>query len=276
MRIFPAIILSVFLFQASPGAAADWLIFDIAGDVQLGQGRTTTSLSSNKHLLMEVSSGDSITTKGNGRVVLVSMATNDAFEIGANAVVAIGEKELKAAKGSLKLQKGYALPKKQPKLMAGVVMRGDQSQECLQITRGTNTSVHTSTPTLKWQNACDGNPVHFSLFADKGLVFEQETTAGELTLPQGLLQHGQRYVWLLETRKRDQVAAAAFRVIPAEEVAKVAQLLGKPCCQRAELAAQLSDLFYLRDRGLVELAEERLAILSREYPDMDITAALNR
>lgn len=276
MKIFPAIILSILLLHASPVAAADWLIFDIAGDVQLAQGRTTTSLSSSKHLLMEVSSGDNITTKGNGRVVLVSMTTNDAFEIGANAVVAVGAKDLKATKGSFKLQKGYALPKKQPRLMAGVVMRGDQSQECLQVTKGANTAVHTLTPTLKWQNACDGNPVHFSLFADKGLVFEQEVSAGELALPQGLLQHGQRYVWLLETRKRDQVTAAAFRVISAEDAARVALLLDRPCCPRAEFAAQLSALFSLRDLGLVELAEERLAVLSREYPEMDIAAALHR
>jgi hypothetical protein len=276
MKSFPVIVLVVLLSLPAHAFAGGWLIFDIAGDVQLVQGHTTTSLSSNKHLLTEVSSGDSITTKGNGRIVLVSMATNDAFEIGANAVVAIGEKDLKATKGSFKLQKGYALPKKQPKLMAGVVMRGEQSQECLQITRGTNTAVHTLTPTLKWQNSCDGNPVHVSLFADQGLVFEHEANAGELTLPQGTLQYGQRYVWLLETRKRDQIAAAAFKVIAAEEAAKVARLLDKPCCQSSDLASQLSDLFYLKEQGLAELAEDRQAMLSRAYPDADIAAALKR
>lgn len=276
MKTIPAIILTVLLLTASQAQAGGWLIFDIAGDVQLLQGKTPTTLSSDRHLLTEVSSGASISTKGNGRVVLVSMTTNDAFEIGSNAVVAIGDKDLKASKGSFKLQKGYALPKKQPKMMAGVVMRGEQQQECLQITRGANTSVHTLTPLLKWQNACDGNPVHVSLFADKGLIFEQESLAGELPLPPGTLQYGQRYVWLLETRNRDQVAAAAFRVTSAEEAAKVSLLLNKPCCRRDDLASQLSDLFYLRDRGLTDLAEDRLALLSREHPDLDLATTLNR
>ena len=57
--------------------------------------------------------------------------------------------------------------------------------------------------------------------------------------------------------------------------AKVALLLSKPCCQRADLAGQLSDLFYFRDQGLAELAEERLAVLAREYPEVDLAAALN-
>ncbi|TLM63009.1 MAG: hypothetical protein FDZ69_12665 [Deltaproteobacteria bacterium] len=276
LKFFQATVAAILLLHAAPALAAGWLIFDIAGDAQLTRGREVTPLSASKHLLTEIAAGDSIATKGNGKVTLVSTATNDAFEIGANAVVAVGEKELKASKGTFTQQKGYALPKKKPMAMAGLVMRGDPHRECLKITRGTATATHTLTPTLQWQNTCDGNPVRLSLFSGEGLVLEQEVNGGELTVPQGLLGYGQRYVWLLETRRRDQLAAAAFRTLPEETAATVAGLLGKPCCRRDDLAGHLSDLFFLRDQGLTELADEKQAVLAREYPEIDINTALGR
>jgi hypothetical protein len=268
---------TLFLLLTLPTVAkANWLLFDLQGDVKLTSGGKTTGLNAAKHLLMEIAAGSSLTTGAKSQAVLVSMITNDAFEIGADAAVKIEEKALTAGKGKVEQRKGYALPKKKSNLMAGVVMRGDRPAECLRPLRGANTAVHSLTPTLKWQNQCNDSPVRVSLFADRGLLLEQESRSGELTVPAGQLQHGQRYVWLVETANRDQGAAATFTVLAADEAARVGCLLDVNCSGHTGFAARLSDIFYLTEHNLNDLADEQVATLAAERPDLDLSQLLQR
>ncbi|PLX90863.1 MAG: hypothetical protein C0614_00180 [Desulfuromonas sp.] len=257
-------------------ADAAWLIFDVAGEVKLTHNTKVVNLTMKKHLLKEVAAGDSLEAGGDGRVVLVSMASNDAFEIGGPAIINVGETALKAIKGTFDKRKGYALPKTKSNLMAGVVMRGDADNPCLEILAGHNTAVNTLTPTLKWYNGCDKGPLHFSLFADAGLLLEHETQFPETKVPEGLLHYGERYVWLIETPEGDNLAAASFTTLDEIQTGEVNRRLKQASTGQRDLAVRLSDLFFLRQNHLNDLADQEQASLGRDYPDVDFSARLEQ
>ena len=276
MKLIISTMLTALLLMASSVSAANWLIFDIAGDASLTQDSGTVKLSLKKHLLKEISAGDIITTADKGRVVLVSTVTNNAHEISGNAVIEVGDQELTATKGSFTLRKGYSLPKKKSKLMAGVIMRGEETQECLLIFQGSNTAVHTLTPTLQWQNQCDDNKVHISLFSDAGLLMEFDSGKDEVIVPAGELNYGGRYVWLLETSNGSQVSAASFNTLSEPEAIKIARKMRPSGAQQQDFSARIADIFYFREHRLNDLADGNLAKLSREYPDVDFQVILDQ
>ena len=268
-------LLSMF-FGLVTAAEATWLIFDVAGDVKLTHDTKVVKLSMKKHLLKEIATGDSLEAGGDGRVVLVSMVSNDALEIQGPAIIEVGEAALKTVKGTVEKRKGYALPKTKSNLMAGVVMRGDADTPCLEILAGHNTAVNTLTPTLKWDNGCDNGPLRFGLFSDAGLLLEFETQSTETTVAAGLLNYGARYVWLIETAESDKLAAASFTTLDEAQTGEVNRRLKQSSTGQRDFAVRLSDLFFLRQKQLNDLADQEQASLGRDYPDVDFLILLGQ
>jgi len=85
------------------------VIFDVEGDVQQTSTGKTVSLTKNQHLLGPVNEGDRISVAA-GRLVIVSIKENKAYEMRSGFQGLIKDKVLVSVKGKAVVRTGLDLP----------------------------------------------------------------------------------------------------------------------------------------------------------------------
>ena len=117
------------LFATSIALADEWRMFGAHGMVQLTpRGGEPTIIDNDKSLMIKITNSSTIQVKGKGKVVLVSLKSRKAFEIGDNSTAIVEPDIVRALSGVVNPKSGFAQPAGKSGKIGGVVMRGAGNQ----------------------------------------------------------------------------------------------------------------------------------------------------
>ncbi len=266
------VISMVFIFMTAGSALADdWRIFGAQGVVQIApKGGEPVTISNEKSPMMKVSEGSTITVKGKGKVVLVSLKSRQAFEIGDNSTALVDPASIKAIKGTVNPKSGFAPPTGKDGKMGGIVMRSisKKNRSCLKALSPVSTTVLETTQELRWDNQCDGlSKVTLTILSDEQVIHSAEVlSSSSYNLPKDILKTGNRYLWMIDGGASFDMASGVFLVAGGNEREEVLQRM-KEISQLAIPEERLAYIYFLSDRGFSDMAKEEVERLRSAYPE---------
>jgi hypothetical protein len=266
--LLPVLLLPVFAYAADNS----WKVFEVKGRASLITETGTRVLSNDKSLLETVRKGNRIKVEGSGRVVIVSLKTRQAYEVGDNSEALVEEEQVRAIKGTVAVKKGFSLPKANEGRMGGIVMRGaGNTRSCLKAISPMNTAIIDLSPELRWENNCDGlKQVTITVLADERIVQTAESGDSSYKIPAGVLQPGNRYMWLVDGGANFDMASGVFTVLAeadrGETAARIAEF---STVSGDDVAAMIAYIYYLDGKGLNELTRLESDKLRKRFPDSE-------
>jgi hypothetical protein len=270
MLIRSVTVLSVFVLSASACAADNiWKIFGVKGKASLITDSGTRALNNEKSLLETVRKGSRIKTEAGGKVVVVSLKSRQAYEIGDNSEAAIEDEQVRAIKGTVVIKKGFSLPKSSDGRMGGIVMRGaGNTRSCLKALSPVNTAILDLTPELRWENNCDGlRQVTITLLADERVVHTAESSETSFRVPAGVMQPGTRYMWMIDGGANFDMASGVYTTLPdsdrKEALERIAQFNSE---NGDDASAMIAYIYFLDEKGLNELSRLESDKMRKRYP----------
>jgi hypothetical protein len=262
--------LGAFIVAAGPAAAEDWRIFGAQGTVQVAEkAQEAVTIDNAKSPMMKVADGTTVLVKGKGKVVLVSLKSRQAFELGDNSAAVVEATTVRALKGVVNPRKGFSAPTGKDGKMGGVVMRGASGQSgCLKALSPIKTTILALTPELRWENRCRGvSSVNLTILADDKVVLAAEVhSASSYRVPEKILKEGGRYLWMIDGGASFDMASGVFAVADGKVREEVLQ-------QEKETVAaggpeeRLTYVYFLIDRGFAEIAKEESDKLRAAFPE---------
>lgn len=264
-------VLMVLLLLAAPAfcAEASWKVFEIKGKASLQTSNGTRPLSNDKNLLETVLKGSRIKVEGVGKVVIVSLKSRQAYEIGDNSEGMVEDDQVRAIKGTVLVKKGFTLPKGSDGRLGGIVMRGaGNTRSCLKALSPVNTAIVDLSPELRWENNCDGlKQVTVTVLADERVVHSAESSETAFKIPVGVVQPGSRYMWLIDGGANFDMASGVFSVLPdadrkevLEKVADYAKAGGE------DIAEMIAFIYFVDGKGLSEMTRMESDKIRQRYP----------
>jgi hypothetical protein len=270
MLIRSVTVLSVFVLTTSACAADNiWKIFGVKGKASLITDSGTRALNNEKSLLETVRKGSRIKTEAGGKVVVVSLKSRQAYEIGDNSEAAIEDEQVRAIKGTVVIKKGFSLPKSSDGRMGGIVMRGaGNTRSCLKALSPVNTAILDLTPELRWENNCDGlRQVTITLLADERVVHTAESSETSFRVPAGVMQPGTRYMWMIDGGANFDMASGVYTTLPdsdrKEALERIAQFNSE---NGDDASAMIAYIYFLDEKGLNELSRLESDKMRKRYP----------
>jgi hypothetical protein len=266
-----AIIGTALIFiTASTALADDWRIFGAQGTVQIAQkGGDPFTINNDKSPMMKVSEGSTILVKGKGKVVLVSLKSRQAFEIGENSTAQVDPTTIRALKGAVNPKSGFAPPTGKDGKMGGIVMRSTGNlRSCLKAISPINTAILALTPELRWDNRCNGlSKVNLTILSDERVVHSAEIpSVSSYRLPENILKEGSRYLWMIDGGASFDMASGVFMVTGGKERDEVLQRM-KEATSVTTPEDRLAYIYFLSDRGFAEMAKEEGSRLRSAFPE---------
>jgi hypothetical protein len=267
------VILSVAMLPVAAGAADNsWKVFEVKGKASLVSDSGTRVLSNDKSLLETVRKGSRIKVEGSGKVVVVSLKTRQAYEVGDNSEAVVEDDQVRATKGTVVTKKGFSLPKTTDGRMGGIVMRGaGNTRSCLKALSPINTATLELAPELRWENNCDGlKQVTITVLADERIVHTSESSDTAFRIPAGILQPGNRYMWLVDGGANFDMASGVFTVLPEADRVETLERITEFTRQGGEdVAAMIAYIYFLDGKGLNELTRLESDKLRKRFPDSE-------
>lgn len=261
------------LLLMAPWASASKVVAfvaDLQGEVAVG-GKPRPALMS------EVASGQKITLGADARLSVMFLQSGKELSLRGPGEYAVGEADVSALSGAAPVAR--EMPRRaHPQVVVNVARSAAASTRMRDLNfvpgpqyprRG---AIASAQPTLRWRfdpSAAPGE-VKVTLFGeDQAKLLETRATGNELRLP-APLEPGRRYFWMIEANGAP-LGEGAFRVLPAEALAQVAQSrppAGATFAERLLFALQLQEL------GADADAREAWAALAQERPDLEELARL--
>jgi hypothetical protein len=268
LLLLPALLLPVFAYAADNS----WKVLEVKGRASLITETGTRFLSNDKSLLETVRTGNRIKVEGSGKVVIVSLKTRQAYEVGDNSEALIEDEQVRAIKGTVAVKKGFSLPKANEGRMGGIVMRGaGNTRSCLKALSPMNTAIIDLTPELRWENNCDGlKQVTITVLADERIVQTAESGNTSYKIPAGVLQPGNRYMWLVDGGANFDMASGVFTVLAEADRSETAGRIAEfSTVSGDDVAAMIAYIYYLDGKGLNELTRLESDKLRKRFPDSE-------
>ncbi len=264
-------LLMALLLLTSPAFSADssWRIFDVKGKVSLQNDSGTRALSNGKNLFEMVQKGSRFKVGSGGKVVIVSLKSRQAFEIGENSEGIVEADHVRAIKGAVSLKKSFALPKTNDGSMGGVVMRsGGNISSCLKPLSPSNTAVIDHSPELSWENSCDGlKQVTVTVLADERIVLTAESNETHFKIPDGLVQPGRKYMWLIAGGSDFDMASGVFTILPEADRKEVLEKTAAYAkVDDDDIAEMIAYLYFIAGKGLNEMARLESNKIRQRFP----------
>jgi hypothetical protein len=263
--------LIVFLLLTGTAYAADatWKIFEIKGKASLQTDAGTRPLSNDKNLLETIHKGSRVKVDGVGKVVVVSLKSRQAFEVGSNSEGVVEDEQVRALKGTVSVKKGFSLPKGNDGKMGGIVMRGaGNTRSCLKALSPSNTAIVDLSPELYWENNCDGlKQVTITVLADERIVHTAESSETTYKVPVGVLQPGSRYMWLIDGGANFDMASGVFTILPdteRKEVVERMEAYGKE--EGDDISGKIAYIYYIDGKGLNEMTRRESEKIRQRFP----------
>jgi hypothetical protein len=255
---------------ASTASADDWRIFGTNGMVQITQKRgNPTSVNNDKSLMMKVPVGSTIQVKGKGKVLLVSLKSRQAYEIGDNSTAMVEPDAIRALNGSVNPKSGFSPPTGKDGKMGGIVMRGAGNKGgCLKLFSPINTTILAVTPELRWENRCSGlSSLSLTILSDERVVHTAEVLSlSSYRVPENILKEGNRYLWMVDGGASFDMSSGVFLVAGGKEREEVLQRM-KEINSASSPEERLAYIYFLTDRGFSEMAREEGRRLRAFFPE---------
>lgn len=272
MRVFYWMIIgmALSLFSAGIASADDWRIFGVHGTVQIAsKGGEPVTINNDKSLMMKVPDGSTLLVKGKGKLVMVSLKSRQAFEIGDDSSALVDSATIRALKGSVTPKSGFAPPTGKDGKMGGIVMRGAGNQRsCLKALSPINTNILATSPELRWENRCNRlSTVSLSIISDERTVHSAEVVSvSSYKVPENILKGGSRYLWMVDGGASFDMTSGVFQVTGGKEREELLQRM-----KEAESATtpeeRISYIYYLSDSGFTEMAKGEGNRLRAAFPE---------
>jgi hypothetical protein len=266
--LLPVLLLPVFAYAADNS----WKVFEVKGRASLITETGTRVLSNDKSLLETVRKGNRIKVEGSGKVVIVSLKTRQAYEVGDNSEALVEEEQVRAIRGTVAVKKGFSLPKANEGRMGGIVMRGaGNTRSCLKALSPMNTAIIELSPELRWENNCDGlKQVTITVLADERIVQTAESADTFFKIPAGVLQPGNRYMWLVDGGANFDMASGVFTVLAEADRSETAGRIAEfSTVSSDDVSAMIAYIYYLDGKGLNELTRLESDKLRKRFPDSE-------
>ena len=218
---------------------------------------------------MKVSEGSTIQVKGKGKVVVVSLKSRSAFEIGDDSTARVETDTVRPLKGTVNPKTGYAPPAGKDGKIGGIVMRGADNQKgCLKLISPVKTKIVELTPELRWENNCSGVAnLGVTILSDEQVVHSAEVrSVSSYRVPENVLKAGNRYLWMIDGGSGFDTSSGVFMVAENKEREEVTQQT-KSASSTAAPEDRLAYMYFLSDRGFSELAKVELGKLRTAFPE---------
>jgi hypothetical protein len=272
MNVHFRIIISslLMLMAASAASADDWRIFGAHGTVRITpKGGEPATVSKEKSLMMKIQNGSTIQVKGKGKVVLVSLKSRQAFEIGDNTTALVEPEFVRALNGSVNPKSGFAPPTRKDGKIGGIVMRGMENQtSCLKTLAPINTTILDLAPELLWENNCSSpSKVNVTILSDERVVHTAEALSGSsYKVPENILKEGRRYLWMIDEGASFDMSSGVFRVTGGKEREELLQRM-KEANSAASPEERIAYIYFLADRGFLDMARDEASRLRAAFPE---------
>jgi hypothetical protein len=267
------LLLPVFMLPVFACAADNsWKVFEVKGRASLITETGTRVLNNDKSLLETIRTGNRVKVEGSGKVVIVSLKMRQAYEVGDNSEALVEEDQVRAIKGTVAVKKGFSLPKANEGRMGGIVMRGaGNTRSCLKALSPMNTAIIDLSPELRWENNCDGlKQVTITVLADERIVQTAESGATSYKIPAGVLQPGNRYMWLVDGGANFDMASGVFTVLAEPDRSEAAGRIAEfNKVSGDDVAAMIAYIYYLDGNGLNEYTRLESDKLRKRFPDSE-------
>jgi hypothetical protein len=269
--------MGVMLAIAGQAAAEDWRIFGAHGTIQIApKGGAAVVINNDKSLMMKVSEGSTIQVKGKGKLVVVSLKSRQAYEIGDNTTALVNPDVIRALNGSVNAKSGFTPPTGKDGKMGGIVMRSiGNVRSCLNALSLNNTTIVDLTPEIRWENHCRGlNKVNLTILSDDGIVHSAEVLSlSAYRIPVNILKEGTRYLWMVDEGTSFEIASGVFMVSAGKEREEVLKYM-----KEVHLATTPEDriayVYFLSDRGFSDMAKEESNRLRSAFPEASYLSEL--
>lgn len=273
-------VLLLVLPGVAQGAEKFGMVFDLKGTVELhGQDGKTIKLTRGKHILHPVYDGDRIKVSKDGMILVVSVREGKGYNLGSNSSAAIKGGKFESLKGKVTITEGLKTParsKDEAETVGAMVLRG--GTDCLKQVFPANTAILELQPTLNWDNQCsDGKHVLIRLLNEKGdTLFNGETTANELAVPEGKLVFGGRYKWIVYDTKSYTTSWSEFSIPDEAKTKQIKEAISQYERRNNDLPQRLSFVFFLIENNLKAESERELAKLGQEFPENNYIESLGK
>ena len=256
----------IFLSVGQVLAAGEFgVIFDVEGDVQQTSTGKTVSLTKNQHLLGPVNEGDRISVAA-GRLVIVSIKENKAYEMRSGFQGLIKDNMLVSVKGKAVVRTGLDLPNRGlggP--IGGFVVRAPPS--CIRAVSPANTWIIDLTPELRWQNNCSkGKRMTVKVIAGDSIIYGAEVTGDSLRLGQGVLKYGEDYRWVVDAGGAYNIGEAYFSVHEQTDAERISAVVAHSMEGGRDIASRLSYAFFLLSENVMDEARKEIGKLHSDFP----------
>jgi hypothetical protein len=251
------------------GAQKFGLIFEVSGNATLINSKgKTKKLMRSKHILSPVRDGDTIALEGAGKIVVVSIENKTGYELTKDASIKIDGGKVRTIKGIVNVKEGYVVPKGGAKGPIGaIVLRSTVKKTCIKLLSPINTSVPSLSPTLRWENTCDGSKtVSVMVLENRRVIYEKVTDNTSEKIPSGILNEGVIYRWLIDSGPATGIVDGGTFTTLSKEVSADLRRLYKINKNNPSLPEKLSYIFILMENDLREIAEAELLKLQKEFP----------
>jgi len=270
VKVFVIMLITLILTAAGKAQADDWRIFGAHGTVQITpKGGNPAVINNEKSLMMKVANGSTIKIIGKGKVVVVSLKSRKALEIGDNSTALVAPDTIRALSGTVSPKSGFAQPTGKDGKMGGIVMRGKANQRsCIKAISPINTTIPALTPELRWENRCSGlSRVNLTILSDERVVHSAEvSTLPSYKVPENILKEGNRYLWMIDGGASFDMASGVFLVTTATEREELLQRM-KDVNSSTSTEDRIAYVYFLSDRGFSEMAREEGNRLRAAFPE---------
>jgi hypothetical protein len=245
-------------------------IFGIKGKVDLRAPRENpVRLNPEKDLLRVIKEGDKLRTNEDGKLVIVSLSKKMGYELMPDTLVRITAGSMSVIRGNVNKIEGLYFPDNIPSMpeKAGVMVADfPLSDSCIRPLSPLGTSIITTTPTFTWENECFGDKkVTVQLIANKRVVYQGLTGDTYMKVPKDVLDYEQECTWLVNGG-RNGLVGGVFSIISEVGIKEVLEKKYHKTQHKDDLYERISYIFYLKNRGLIEMANAEIKSLKEEFP----------
>lgn len=255
------------LAMSLPGAMASQLVAFVA-DVQ---GQVSIGGKARPVLMSEVASGQRVDLGADGRLSVMYLQSGKELTLRGPGQYTVGDSDISVVTGAAPVAREVPRPVNS-QVVVNVARSAAASTRMRDLSfipgpeyprRG---AIATSQPTLRWRFDPAATPAEVKLTVlaeDQAKLLETRVAGTEFRLPTPL-EPGRRYFWMLDVGGQ-ALGEGAFRVLPAEALARLAQ--ARPAAD-APFADRLLYALQLQDAGADADAREAWVVLARERPDL--------
>lgn len=244
------------------------MVFDIQGIVEIRNADSKINvLKREKDILHPIKEGDTIEVKGNGVVIIVSLAENKGYKVLSNSIAIVKNRKLVAVKGTTHSIDGLYPPKENRlRIGGGIVLR--EKGPCVKAISPLNTVVLDLSPEFKWKNDCqESKKVVIKIVSKEEPVFIVESEGVSFKVPDGLLKYNEEYRWIIESSATNDIDGGKISIPKEAEVKRIKEGIAMYKKQSHDLSQRLSYIFFLLDNELEDLAGAEIAVLKAEFPE---------